>query len=152
MSREIVTRVLCLCSLTRVYFHNIALWKFYFLKTFSYMHLLINNKIRPLICYFLGSLDSLTNLHNLTIENVQLTRIEGAAFQKLTLLLRIDLRHNKLTAIQNSTFKGLHYLRHLDLSYNSIANIQQGAFTSLINLKVIIIIISFNFTIICNML
>ncbi|CAH1154165.1 unnamed protein product [Phaedon cochleariae] len=82
-----------------------------------------------------GIIKNFMNLDSLSLINVNLSRIEPEAFQKVPKLRKLSLAVNKLTEIVKGSFNNLEALEFLYLSANEISTIEENAFGSLINLR-----------------
>ncbi|EDQ86164.1 uncharacterized protein MONBRDRAFT_33936 [Monosiga brevicollis MX1] len=78
---------------------------------------------------------SYSRLTALDLSQNQLTRLEGAVFQRLSALNVLKLNQNDITSIGATVFADLTALRELDLSDNAITYIHPDAFAALTNLE-----------------
>uniref|UniRef100_A0A0L8HEX5 G-protein coupled receptors family 2 profile 2 domain-containing protein n=1 Tax=Octopus bimaculoides TaxID=37653 RepID=A0A0L8HEX5_OCTBM len=81
-----------------------------------------------------GSLQGLSNLQNLLLEDNKINNIEGA-FKGLVNLRILELRNNNITTIDEGSFQSLSNLKELYMDRNKISNIDKDGFKGLYNLK-----------------
>lgn len=80
------------------------------------------------------SVQELTELVELKLQQTKIESIENGTFSNLTRLLRLDLSQNLIEAIGGTMFEGLGNLRYLDLSTNRVTKMDE-AFVDLVNLE-----------------
>lgn len=79
----------------------------------------------------LKNMSSATNLINLALRNVSLTKLTENLFQHFSDLKYLNLGENDLTELKENTFNGLALLEHLSLTGNKISKLHGNVFHSL---------------------
>jgi Leucine-rich repeat (LRR) protein len=80
------------------------------------------------------SLEFLTALQDLHLQENRITYLKENTFSELSKLLKLDISQNKLIFIEKYTFMSLPVLEHLNMSCNLIKLINIDQFSSLVNL------------------